>query len=88
MTTIPEIGFLRLSQIIGNKKSNPKIPPLIPVCKSTWWGGIKSGRFPKPIKLGTRITVWRAEDIRHLIEHGGDFINRDELPFDHVAPKD
>lgn len=67
MTTIPEAGFLRLSQIIGNKKSDPNIPPLIPVCKSTWWNGINSGRFPKPIKLGPRISVWRAEEIRQLI---------------------
>ena len=70
MATIPETGFLRLSQIIGNKKSNPVIPPVIPVCKSTWWDGVKSGRFPKPVKLGQRITVWRVEDIRKLIENG------------------
>jgi predicted DNA-binding transcriptional regulator AlpA len=31
---------------------------------------VKSGRFPKPVKLGPRITAWRIEDIRHLIEHG------------------
>jgi prophage regulatory protein len=42
----------------------------IPVGKSTWWAGVKSGRFPKPEKLGDRITVWRAEDIRKLFEQG------------------
>ena len=40
----------------------------IPVSKSTWWAGIKSGRYPKPVKLGPRITAWRVEDIRALIE--------------------
>jgi prophage regulatory protein len=54
-------GFLRLSSIIG-----PGMP--IPVSKSTWWAGVKSGRFPKPIKLGPRITAWRVEDIRQFIE--------------------
>jgi prophage regulatory protein len=54
-------GFLRLSSIIGAGK-------LIPVSRSTWWEGVKSGRFPKPVKLGPRITVWRVEDIRRLIE--------------------
>ncbi len=70
--TIPEIGYLRLSQIIGNPKADPPQPPLIPVGKSTWWAGVKAGRFPQPVKLGPRITVWRVEDIRALIERMGD----------------
>ena len=68
MAIIPESGFLRLSQIIGNKKLIPPIPAIIPVGNSTWWEGVKSGRFPKPIKLGPRTTVWRVEDIRRLLE--------------------
>jgi prophage regulatory protein len=59
----PSSGFLRLSSIIG-----PRGP--IPVSKSTWWAGIKTGRFPQPIKLGPRITAWRVEDIARLIERG------------------
>jgi predicted DNA-binding transcriptional regulator AlpA len=31
---------------------------------------VKSGRFPKPLKLGPRITVWRADEILELIEKG------------------
>jgi len=61
---LPETGFLRLRAILA-----PAGP--IPVSKSTWWQGIKDGRFPKPIKLGKRVTVWRVEDIRRLIETGG-----------------
>lgn len=68
MYKLPETGYLRLRQILGDTKANPPITPLIPVCKSTWWEGIKSGRFPKPVKLPPRITVWRAEDIRNFIE--------------------
>lgn len=60
---LPLAGFLRLRSIIA-----PHGP--IPVSKSTWWAGIKDGRFPKPVKLGPRITAWRAEDIRRLIEMG------------------
>ena len=67
MHQLPETGYLRLSQIIGNRRANPPIPALIPVSKSTWWEGVKSGRFPKPVKLGERITVWRVEDILVLI---------------------
>ena len=65
---LPETGFLRLPQIVGNPKVNPPIPALIPVSKSTWWAGVSSGRFPKPIKLGPRITAWRVDDILALIE--------------------
>lgn len=68
MNQLPETGFLRLTQIIGNLKAEPTIPPIIPVSKSTWWAGIKSGRYPKPVKLGSRITAWRVEDIRALID--------------------
>jgi prophage regulatory protein len=43
---------------------------LIPVGKSTWWAGCSSGRYPKPIKLGPGVTVWRMSDIRALIVNG------------------
>ena len=64
----PKSCLLRLPQIIGNSKARPPIPPIIPVSKSTWWAGVKSGRFPKPIKLGPRTTVWTAESINQLIQ--------------------
>lgn len=52
-------GFFRLSDILT----------LIPIGKSTWWAGVKSGRYPKPVKLGPRTTAWRVEDIHALIEN-------------------
>ena len=70
MHELPETGFLRLRQIIGDPKAKPPITPIIPVKKSCWWDGVKTGRFPKPVKLGPRVTVWRIEDIRKLIETG------------------
>ena len=66
-STLPEIGYLRLPQIIGDKKANPPIPALIPVGKTTWLDGVKSGRFPKPVKLGAKTVAWRIEDIKKLI---------------------
>ena len=57
---LPETGFLRL----------PAVLALIPVSKSTWWAGIKAGRFPQPVKIGPRTTCWRVEDIRKFIEKG------------------
>ena len=67
MHTLPETGYLRLRQIIGNPRAEPPIPAVIPVSKSTWWAGVKTGRYPKPVRtLGQRITAWRVEDIRAL----------------------
>ena len=57
MHSIPETGFVRLRQILT----------VIPLGKTCWWEGVKSGRFPKPIKLSARCTAWKAEDIRNLI---------------------
>lgn len=56
--TIPETGFVRLAQILM----------VIPLGKSSWWKGVKSGRFPKPVKLSERCTAWRAEEIHALIK--------------------
>jgi predicted DNA-binding transcriptional regulator AlpA len=65
MYQLPESGFLRLPQIIGDAKRG--IPAVIPVSKSAWWEGCKTGRFPKPVKLGPRTTAWAVADIRALI---------------------
>ena len=54
---LPETGFVRLSTILK----------VIPVGKTTWWAGVKSGQFPSSVKLGRRITAWRVEDIKQLI---------------------
>lgn len=68
VVSLPETGYVRLSQIIGNRNANPPVPAVIPVSKSTWWSGIREGRFPQSVKLGPRTTVWRVEDIRRLID--------------------
>jgi len=66
---LPETGYVRLSQIIGNPKADPPIPPIIPVSRSTWLEGVKTGRYPKAVKLAPRVTAWKVSDIRALIEN-------------------
>lgn len=56
--------FLRLKQIIGTKDN----PGKVPVSASNWWAGVKSGKYPKPIKLGPRTTVWIEAEIDTLAE--------------------
>ena len=36
--------------------------------KSTIWEWVKEEKFPKPIKLSERISVWRESDIDEWIE--------------------
>ncbi|WP_236775616.1 helix-turn-helix transcriptional regulator [Agrobacterium tumefaciens] len=67
MPIFPLTGFVRLNQIVG-----PNGP--LPISKSGFWAGVKSGKFPKPLKVSPRVTVWKAEDIHDLlreIERGG-----------------
>jgi hypothetical protein len=71
MIQIPEDGFLRLPQILGNPKASPPLPPIVPVSRSSWWAGVKSGRYPRPVKLGPHTTAWRVSDIRALIAQAG-----------------
>ena len=56
---LPADGFLRLPQVLS----------VFPVSRSSFWAGVKSGKFPQPVKLGPRTTAWRADDIRRLIDN-------------------
>lgn len=65
---LPTGKLLRLPHIIGKPKANPPIAPIIPVSRSTWWKWVKEGKAPKPIKIGSRISVWRDVDVYALVE--------------------
>jgi prophage regulatory protein len=64
--TLPETGFVRLPQIIGDRKRG--IPGVLPIGRTSFLNGVKSGKYPKPVKLGERSVAWRVEDIRVLID--------------------
>ena len=55
---LPVTGFLRLNQVLQ----------FLPIGKTKWYAGLKTGEFPQPIALGPRAKGYRAEDIRDLIE--------------------
>jgi predicted DNA-binding transcriptional regulator AlpA len=57
-TTLPETGYIRL----------PTVLSVLPMAKSTFYLGIKNNKYPKPTKLSERISAWRVEDIRRLLE--------------------
>lgn len=56
--SLPTEGYVRLPQVLA----------VIPVGKTSWWNGVKSGKYPTPVKLSPRCTAWKVEDIRALIE--------------------
>ena len=60
MPLVPMIGtgLLRLPQVLA----------IVPVGKTTWWAGVKAGRYPQPIKISARCTAWRSSDIQRLLE--------------------
>jgi predicted DNA-binding transcriptional regulator AlpA len=60
LENIPNDGLLRLAQVLT----------FIPVSRSHWWAGVKTGKYPKPRKLSKRITVWTAAQIRDVINGG------------------
>jgi prophage regulatory protein len=60
--TLPDTGFVRLPQVLT----------VIPVSKSSWWEGVKAGKYPQPIKLGPNTTAWKVSDIRALIQQIGE----------------
>jgi prophage regulatory protein len=55
------LGFLRIKQVLE----------LIPIARSSWWAGVKSGKYPQPIKLGAHTTLWYRADIEALIANAG-----------------
>ena len=55
---LPSTGFVRL----------PVVLSVFPVSRATWWNGIRAGKYPAGHKLGPRVTAWKVEDIRALIE--------------------
>jgi prophage regulatory protein len=52
---------------------------LLPISRSSWYAGIKAGRFPQPIKLGPRVSAWRLQDILALF-------NTDHDEGEHTPP--
>jgi len=67
---LPETGFLRIWDIVGDKKR--KTPALIPIGRTTFLNRVKEGLYPQPVKISERTVAWKVEDIRALIaELGG-----------------
>jgi prophage regulatory protein len=66
---LPEQGWVRVKTIIGDKKANPPVPPLIPIAQSTLWDWCAKGKFPPPqYPFGPGLPLWEAQNIRALLK--------------------
>lgn len=62
---MPGSAFLRESQLV-KKPGNDA--PIIPVSPATLWRWVRSGKFPKPMKVGPNTTAWRVADVRQWLQ--------------------
>ena len=56
---LPSDGYVRQAHLIH---------AVVPFSGATLWRKVKAGTFPRPVKLSERVTAWRVEDIRALID--------------------
>lgn len=59
IAALPLEGFVRLNTVLT----------VFPVSESHFLNGVKAGKFPKPIRLSPRVSVWKVEDIRALLQN-------------------
>jgi prophage regulatory protein len=49
----------------------PQVLKILPICRSSFWAGVKTGIYPKPLKLGPRTTAWRRSEILAIVNGPG-----------------
>ena len=60
---LPDSAFIREAQLVQSPK-RPEHPAPLPFSAPTLWRKVKSGTFPKPIKLSERVTAWNVGVVR------------------------
>lgn len=59
---LPSTGLVRLSQFKG----------IVSISSVTVWRLLNDGKFPAPLRVSTRLRLWRVEDIREWMRVGPD----------------
>jgi predicted DNA-binding transcriptional regulator AlpA len=65
-----DIGFLRLKDIVGDRRASPAIAGLLPISRAAWYAGIAEGLYPKPFKLG-RASLWKRSEVIEMLRRIG-----------------
>jgi len=48
---------------VGNNLRVSTLAPRLGVSKNTIWRLVREGKFPRPIKITQKISVWKADDV-------------------------
>lgn len=64
---LPDSGFAREAQLVPSPKRPGAAVPL-PFSAPTLWRKVRAGTFPKPVKLGERMTAWRVAEVREWMK--------------------
>ena len=60
---LDDAAYVRQRDIVRDPQ-HPERPVLLPFSASTLWRYVTERKFPQPLKLSDRVTVWRVGDIR------------------------
>lgn len=60
-------SYVREADLIGSRRKGGQ-RGILPFSSPTLWRMVKEGRFPKPVKLGERITAWDMADVRAWLD--------------------
>lgn len=52
--SLPRTGFIREKRLLRE---------FVPFSRATLWRNVANQTFPKPVKLSSRVTAWRVEDL-------------------------
>ena len=66
MSTPTLTGFLRIWQIVGDKKRGA--PAIVPMSAATVWRLSRTGKFPKPYTITPGVTAWKGEEIQEFLD--------------------
>ena len=66
-TPLPQTGYLRLADIVGSTRLGK--PAILPISRSTFLAGVKSGRYPlKPVRISKRCVAYRVSEVKALLD--------------------
>ena len=69
--TPEKIYTIKTGKNAGMKRkvnAKPERIGLLPVTEKTLWTWVREGKFPKPLKLSSNVTVWRMSEVEAWIE--------------------
>jgi len=62
---LPDSALVRLAILIAWG--------LLPFSRATLWRKVRSGHFPRPVKVSCQVTAWRVGDVRRWLADPRDF---------------